>query len=142
MMVRQKRYIFLFISLAAYMTLGLSPRQDAQENPEALQKQLEKEFVAPCCWNEAVATHQSAAAEEVKGEIRTLLSQGKTRDDVRAYMVAKYGDRILIIPEAKGFNLMVWIFPAFMILAGLAAVIVYLRRSRPGAVAAGAVQDS
>lgn len=101
---------------------------------EALQKELEKEFVAPCCWTEAVATHQSGAAEEVKALIGKLLDEGKTRTEIRAYMVSKYGERILITPEARGFNLMVWIFPGIGLLIGLVFVVYYLYRNRPRAV--------
>ncbi|MFC1733020.1 cytochrome c-type biogenesis protein CcmH [candidate division KSB1 bacterium] len=135
-MYRTQIFALLLVSAGLILLLsGFSLSQDQTEgsNIQALQKQLEGEFVAPCCWREAVATHQSGDAEEVKREISMLLAEGKDRDGVRAWMVEKYGNRILITPEATGFNLLVWIGPFIMLFLGLIFVIAYLYKIRPAA---------
>ena len=96
-----------------------------------LQKQLEQEFVAPCCWREAVGTHRSGKAAEVRTEISNLLDRGKTPKEVKASLVATYGERILIMPTTEGFNLLAWVGPFIMIGIGFVIVGVWLYRFRP-----------
>jgi len=95
-----------------------------------LQKQLEREFVAPCCWKEAVATHRSPEATEVRTEISNLLDQGKIADEIKNIMVAQYGRRILIKPTTEGFNLLAWTGPFIMLAIGFVIVGVWLFRFR------------
>ena len=96
-----------------------------------LQRQLEQEFVSPCCYREAVATHRSGLATEVKEEISAMLDEGNNPGKITATLVTKYGERILIKPTTEGFNLLAWIGPFIMIAIGFVVVGVWLYRFRP-----------
>ena len=96
-----------------------------------LQRNLEQEFVSPCCYREAVATHRSGQATQVKEEISDMLDMGKTPSEVTATLVTKYGERILIKPTTEGFNLLAWIGPFIMLAIGFVVVGVWLYRFRP-----------
>lgn len=60
--------------------------------------------------------------------IRNQLQQGRSRAEITAYFVEKYGTWILLKPERRGFNLVVWWGPVPGFLAGLAGVILVMRR--------------
>ena len=57
----------------------------AAADPQALEreaKQLEARLMAPCCWAQQVSLHQSPAADEIKQNIRRMLAEGKTSEQI------------------------------------------------------------
>lgn len=109
---------------AADQASSLTPTQ------EALAVDLEGKLIAPCCWVQTVAQHQSDAAEQVKAQIRMLVAQGKGEDEVLDTFVTQYGDKILASPRARGFNAIVYVLPLFLFLAAATAVLVLVVRWR------------
>lgn len=67
-------------------------------------------------------------AEQMRGEIRDLLGQGKTKADILNYYVGKYGEKVLAAPVAQGFNLSAYITPFAAILFGGAAMGLIVRQ--------------
>jgi len=61
-------------------------------------------------------------------EIRAQIEQGKSEGETVDWFVAKYGAQILAAPTKKGFNLVAWVGPFAALLAGLALLLLYLRR--------------
>ena len=133
----------LFIALVL-----ATPPQD----PQALEmeaKQIETMLIAPCCWNQQVSLHQSGAADEIKVNIRRLLAQNKTRQQILDTYVAEYGDRILAEPPARGFSRALYVLPWVFLAGGIGLVVTVVRRWRasgsPGAspaVAAAAAEPA
>jgi len=98
---------------------------------EALIEDLEQNLMAPCCWSGTVADHGHS---EMESSIREMVSQGLTRQQVLDKFVAKYGEKILAIPKAEGFNLTAWIMPAVVFVLGVFIMILYFT-NRPAKVA-------
>ncbi len=61
--------------------------------------------------------------EEMKGEIRQQLNDGKTQQQIIQFFVGKYGEKVLASPSKTGFNLTVWLAPIAAILLG--GVVIY-----------------
>ena len=89
---------------------------------EALIEDLEQNLMAPCCWSGTVADHGHS---EMESSIREMVSQGLTRQQVLDKFVAIYGEKILAIPKAEGFNLTAWIMPAVVFVLGVLIMILY-----------------
>jgi cytochrome c-type biogenesis protein CcmH len=68
-------------------------------------------------------------------EVHALRSQGKTAQQVLDAFVAKYGEKALMAPKPKGFNLAGYLVPGAAILSAGAALVMLIIRRR-GAVAA------
>jgi cytochrome c-type biogenesis protein CcmH len=77
-------------------------------------------------------------SDQMTRELRVALARGDADDLVMQAFVQRYGETVRAAPEAKGFNLMAWITPFAMLLAGLLLAVTVLRRwsARPAAVAA------
>src|SRR5574341_547112 len=69
------------------------------------------------CQNLSVADSPSELAKEMRNLVRDLVLQGKTREEIQAYFVSRYGEFVLLAPPKRGFNLLVWVLP-FVALAG------------------------
>ena len=103
---------------------------------EALAQRVEGELIAPCCWVQPVAVHDSQAARDIKREVRELAAQGKTEQQILDTFVARYGEKILAAPPARGFNLLAYLVPFVVaVVAGVAIAMLVLRWRRPDGTA-------
>jgi cytochrome c-type biogenesis protein CcmH len=80
------------------------------------------------CQNESLAGSRSDLANDLRREIRNLIKEGKTDDQIRSFMVERYGDFVLYRPPVKPITWFLWIGPFVILLAGIIGLIVYLRR--------------
>lgn len=62
--------------------------------------------------------------------IRGLIAEGKTPDQIKTALVAEYGERVLALPEEKGFNLAVYLVPIVVVIAAFALAAIFLPRWR------------
>ena len=123
-------------TLTLIVALGLGPvLSGADLEREA--RALEAMIIAPCCFSQQVSVHQSAAADEVRKDVRLRLAAGETREEILDAYVAQYGKRILAEPPAEGFDLALYILPPLLLILSAALVVVVLRRfsRRPAVVA-------
>jgi cytochrome c-type biogenesis protein CcmH len=105
----------------------------AAADPQAVEREaklLEAKLMAPCCWAQQVSLHQSPAADDIKQNIRRLLAEGKTSEQILDIYVAEYGDRILAEPPARGFSRLIYVAPWVFLVASLGLVVVVIRRLR------------
>ena len=107
----------------------------AVQTPASLPPDLEREartiegkVIAPCCWAQQVSVHSSPAATEVKADIRRRLAAGENQQVILAAYVTQYGERILAEPPAKGFSLLLYVVPPVLSVAGIAALVLMVRR--------------
>jgi cytochrome c-type biogenesis protein CcmH len=68
------------------------------------------------CQNQTLADSNAPLALDLRNQIREQLSAGKSERDVRAYMVARYGDFVLYRPPFKATTVALWLGP-FVFLA-------------------------
>ena len=129
----------VFMALAPVLMAQTDSVQTADQNKkgqaagvvsyEEVQR-IAAKVMAPCCWAETANVHQSPAAAEVKAYIRSGLAKGWSEQKILDGLVARYGERILAEPRAKGFNLMAWILPVVAFLFAGWGLVAYLRKSR------------
>jgi cytochrome c-type biogenesis protein CcmH len=97
---------------------------DAEQEARALEAML----IAPCCFSQQVSVHRSAAADEVRQDIRTRLAAGETRDEILDAYVAQYGKRVLAQPPAEGIDRVLYILPPLAFVLTAAVMVVIVRR--------------
>jgi cytochrome c-type biogenesis protein CcmH len=137
--------LLLSLTLWAGLAQAQAPAADDAAARERLAKQIETEVIAPCCWSQQVSVHQSPAADEMRTDIRRRLEAGQSHDEIIAAYVAQYGDRIMAVPPARGFNRLLFVIPPVLLLGTAALVVVVVRRftvrqetgGAPAAAAAG-----
>jgi|WetSurMetagenome_2_1015567.scaffolds.fasta_scaffold606902_1 cytochrome c-type biogenesis protein CcmH len=119
---------FAYLGWALAFALATAPPPAEPAALEVTARQLETMLIAPCCWQQPVSEHQSQASDEVKQQIRVLLSSGKTKQEVLDAFVQQYGKRILAQPRAEGFGLLLYVGPVLAFGLGSAGLIVLVRR--------------
>jgi cytochrome c-type biogenesis protein CcmH len=103
----------------------------------ALVEKLEHALLAPCCYQEVVATHNSEQAKAMRAEIAAMVAAGKTEREILDYYKQRYGARILAEPEGAQWWVMN-VVPIIMLAGGAIIVVRLLRKWRRGAATAGA----
>jgi cytochrome c-type biogenesis protein CcmH len=89
---------------------------------------LTNEFRCMQCQNEALADSNVSLAADLRREIHDLLLAGKSDDEIRDYMVARYGEFILFRPRMSWRNAWLWAAPAVMLLAGIGIALRVMRQ--------------
>jgi cytochrome c-type biogenesis protein CcmH len=103
--------------------------------PELQKRYLDLTHELRCmqCQNEAIADSPVSLAADLRRQVREMLLAGKSDDDVRNYMVARYGDFILFRPRVAARTLWLWAAPGILLLIG-AAVAVRVTKQRAALV--------
>jgi cytochrome c-type biogenesis protein CcmH len=103
--------------------------------PELQQRYLGLTHELRCmqCQNEAIADSPVSLAADLRRQVSEMLLAGKSDDDVRNYMVARYGDFILFRPRVAARTIWLWAAPGVLLLIG-AAVAVHVTRQRAAMV--------
>ncbi|HEX5374278.1 MAG TPA: cytochrome c-type biogenesis protein [Aquabacterium sp.] len=86
---------------------------------EARMMAIASELRCLVCQNQTVADSHSGLATDLRQEIRGLLQQGQTDQQVRDYMTARYGDFILYRPPVNASTALLWFGPALLAVVGL-----------------------
>ncbi len=83
------------------------------------------------CQNESIDTSNADLARELRILVRERLTDGDSDAEVFDFLVARYGDFVLLRPRMKPANYLLWFGPAALLLFGAAGVTLYFRRRRP-----------
>ena len=89
---------------------------------------ISEEMRCLVCQNESLAGSRSDLANDLRREIRTLIKEGKSDDQIRNFMVERYGDFVLYRPPVKPITWILWIGPFVILMMGIAGLFIYLRR--------------
>jgi len=121
----------------ALLTGAYAPQQagSAPLEPtlEARVHKLGKELRCAVCQGLSIADSPASMARAQLDKVRELVAAGKSDEEIRSYFVARYGEWVLLSPPAHGFNWLVWIAPAALILVGFAVIIRQIQRGAPSA---------
>ncbi len=116
------------IAVAAALTVAAVRGPQAPQTVDDRVHALASTLRCPVCLNLSVADSPSPVAQQMRARIREDLQAGKTPDQIRAEFIAAYGDWILLSPPRRGLNLLVWALPPVLLLAGLPAAVLIVRR--------------
>lgn len=123
----------LLLVLAAWTLAGRAVDVDAMPTPELQQRydDLTHELRCMQCQNQSIADSPVGLAQDLRRDVREQLIAGKTDQEIRDAMVARYGNFILFRPPFKPATAWVWFAPfVLLLIAVLITVRVLRQRSR------------
>ena len=123
------------LSLFAALVASSAWSDDALD---ARLKALENELRCLVCQNQTLAESNAPLAEDLRKEVRDLATGGKSDDEIRAYLVARYGDFVLYKPPVKSTTYVLWFGPFLLLATGVAAWWVLVHRRTRAAADSGA----
>lgn len=94
--------------------------------------QLAEEMRCLVCQNESLAGSRAGLADDLRRELREQIAQGKSDDEILAFMVARYGDFVLYRPPLKPATWLLWGGPFALLLVAIASLWWRIRRRHAG----------
>ncbi|MEH6543107.1 MAG: cytochrome c-type biogenesis protein [Porticoccaceae bacterium] len=127
-------YLFSF-SLTSFA--AIEAEDFSSEELRLRYQTLVDETRCPKCQNQNLAGSDSPISADLRGQIRRLLHEGSSDQEIADYLVARYGDYVLYRPRWQSSTYVLWLGPIILLLLAAAVVFTVVRRRRDDAVGEG-----
>lgn len=115
-----------FLVLAAFAD---APLPDPAQEAEA--QALMKELRCLVCQSQSIADSDAEMAADMRALVRERIADGEEPQEIRNYLIRRYGDWVTFSPPARGPHLILWLAPLLLILGGGLLAARLFRRNRP-----------
>ena len=119
----------LAITLIALASAGATAFGQSPE-PQTTLPDVEDEVMCPVCGTTLELASDSPQAIDEREQIRGLIAQGLTKEEIKDELVAEFGPEVLAEPSKEGFDLVAWLVPGLAVLAGAILAFFAVRRWR------------
>ncbi len=118
------------------MVVGLLPGSAPPVDDAARAQAIAANLRCPFCQGESIAEAPSQIADDLQGFIDEKVAEGWSDDEIYAFFVDRYGERVRLDPPLAGWGAVLWMAPLALALVGLAAIVTRRRAAaaRPGRV--------
>ena len=127
------RLLFLFLLTIAPIAAVAAPAPDTFSNPatEARARSLQRQLRCLVCQGESIDESGATLAADLRHLVRQQIADGKSDQQIKDYLVARYGDFVLMKPPLKPETYLLWLAP-FVILGGAGGIAFWvIRRAKP-----------
>ena len=131
--------LLMLVSFAAFAREA----PPAAEDPVLEKKMLRIAAELRClvCQNQTIADSNADLAVDLREQVRRMLKQGQSEEQIVRYMTDRYGDFVLYRPPMKATTLFLWFGPLLLLVIGIGALFYRLSRRR-GAVAPAELSET
>lgn len=126
-----KKIIMMAAALLIWATPAPAVEPDEiMDDPalEARAREVSKDLRCVVCQNQSIDDSDSGIAKKMRVLVRERIAKGDSNQEVKDYLVSRYGDFVLLKPPMKAKTLVLWFGPALMVIIGLVGIIFYYRR--------------
>ena len=128
------------MALAAVACLAGAAADPAERLPdpaqEARARTIFREVRCLVCQNESIDDSEAALAGDLRQVVRDQVKQGRSDKQIRAFLVERYGEFVLLKPPFSAGNALLWATPVIALILGGVLMVLLLRR-RPASAADG-----
>lgn len=138
-----RRLAFILALLAATPAFAVLPSEQLQDPAlEARAREISKELRCVVCQNETIDESNATLAHDLRVIVRERLVAGDSDAEVKQWIVARYGDYVLLRPPLRAETWALWFGPALALLLGGIGVALYLRHRATPAAALSAEDEA
>jgi len=95
---------------------------------EARAREISKDLRCLVCQNQSIDDSNADLAHDLRVLVRERLVAGDSNDEVREFVVQRYGDYVLLTPPLNTATILLWAGPALILLGGIAVAVFSFRR--------------
>lgn len=127
------------LALCALLGCGVAhaidPLQFKDRAQEVRFQNLTKQLRCLVCQNQDLADSDADLAKDLRRQVFDMMQQGKSDDEIKQYLVARYNDFVLYDPPLKSGTALLWFAPGALVIVGIGVLINVLRKRARQAVA-------
>jgi cytochrome c-type biogenesis protein CcmH len=128
-----REYLASLLMLLLPLQLWAIDPSEKLANPEqqALYETITKEVRCLVCQNQSIADSTAPLAADLRREIKRMIVDGQSENQIKDFLVERYSDFILYKPRFRSWNLLLWLAPiAFLLIGSLAFLRIVSRRKQ------------
>lgn len=128
--MRSLKYLLVTLAVAVSLPVAASEAKTAADDPALEARVMKVAEILRClvCQNQTIADSHAELAVDLRQQIREKLIAGMEEKEILDFMVARYGDFVLYNPPVKTTTWVLWFGPFALLVAGLGALVMKLRR--------------
>lgn len=120
------------LSWAAVAAASTDVRSFDTPEHEARYRELTEELRCTVCQNQNIADSNAELAADLRDKTYRMVMEGKSKDEIKQYMVERYGNFVLYDPPFTIHTVLLWLGPfLFLVFGGWMLIRVLRRRARP-----------
>lgn len=125
--------IALMLAIASSKSLAVQPGEMLKDPKlEARARELSRDLRCMVCQNQSIDESEAPLARDLRLLVRERLTEGDTDQQVLDFLVARYGEFVLLKPPLESRTIILWMLPPVALLAGAIGLFFALRRRRTG----------
>jgi cytochrome c-type biogenesis protein CcmH len=125
-----------FVVLACHPAVAVTPDEMLKDPVlEARARSLSRELRCMVCQNQSIDDSEAPLARDLRILVRERLTAGDSDPQVVDYLVARYGEFVLLKPRFEWHTAVLWLTPVVALIAGALAMFAALRRRRSASAA-------
>jgi len=127
---RLLRTVLLGLLLAAAVPALAIDTERAFDDPalQARYEHINRELRCLVCQNQTIGDSNATLAQDLRREVREMIAAGKSDDEIRTFMVDRYGDFVLYKPRMTPVNYLLWAAPVLLLLLGTFLGLRFIRK--------------
>ena len=125
----------ILVLFAALATACLTAAEGEVPDVEQRATALNKSIMCPVCPGESIDQSQNSLSIQMRAIVRDKLAEGWTDQQIKDFLVERYGPSVMMEPPTTGFNLAAWIVPPVAFALAIAALLLTLKWMRMSAEA-------
>jgi len=125
----------VFICCALFLALGANTLGAKEAEPMASDAQVEARLVhiaeelrCLVCQNESLSSSRADLAEDLRAQVREQIVKGKTDQEIKDYLVERYGDFVLYRPLVKPMTWLLWFGPFVCLVFALGMLMLAIKK--------------
>lgn len=122
-------WIVLAVVLAGALAAGTRDESGPVTEDQRVER-ITSVVRCPTCQGLSVAQSDAPAARSIEDEVRRRIQAGESEGQIKDYLVSRYGQGVILMPEAEGVGLLVWALPVLGAAAAVGGLVLVLRGRR------------
>ena len=114
---------------ALFPALAAVPETFTNPATESRARNLQRQLRCLVCQGESVDDSRSPFANDVRNLVREQIAGGKSDDQIEGFLVARYGDSILMKPPLQSDTWLLWLAPFLVLGAGGAVAAIVIKKA-------------
>jgi len=126
------KYICIFLMTLCMGLVNAREAVSLVDDPieEARLVHISQELRCLVCQNESLSSSRAELADDLRREVRDLIRANKSDQEIKDFLVSRYGDFVLYRPEVKPLTWVLWFGPFVVLLIAGIFLLFYLRQRR------------
>ena len=108
--------VCLMLLLISTQVSSIEGNEELTSQERELYQQIIQEVRCLVCQNQSVAESNADLAKDLRTEIMEQVKQGSSEEDIKSYLLLRYGDFVLYDPSFKKSTYILWLSPVLIIL--------------------------